>query len=221
MDLGERGDLIRLSGPTAHHLLRVTGVAPGESVELFDGQGGCVRAVLTGVEDGCAILKVSDAVPMVETAQKIWLMQAQLRATTQDTVLRMATELGITRFVPVSSERTVAKGDKKDRWARIVSAAAGQSGRATLPDIDAVMTFEAALLAPPSGMLRWICVPGAENTPSPDGDVAVLVGPEGGWSAEEVQAALSAGWLAVSLGGTVLRADTAVAAAITLAQQRS
>ena len=87
-----------LGATESHHLLRVTGIAPGESVELFDGQGGSFRGVLVGVVDGCARIEVLEALTSSTPIRPVWLFQAQLRANPMDTVIRMATEVGVERI---------------------------------------------------------------------------------------------------------------------------
>jgi len=211
-ELAREGECLSLGSAESHHLLRVTGIAPGEHVELFDGSGRSCRAELVSVEGGEAVLRV---VTYLETSipdRNVLLLMAQLRASTMDGVLRMATELGVSGIQVVQAERCVAQGDKRDRWVRVVTAATGQCGRADVPVVPVPVSMEKALSQEQA--TRLICVPGAPVAPAPDGDVAILVGPEGGFTDAEVSQATAMGWTPVGLGASILRADTAAIAAL-------
>jgi 16S rRNA (uracil1498-N3)-methyltransferase len=210
----EIGERICLSLVVSHHVLRVTGIAPGESVTLFDGQGTCSVAELIGVEDGCAVVIGIGCGRARAVDQEVWLLAAQTRPAAFDTLVRMTTELGVRRLVPVHSSRVVARGDRKARWQRIATSAVGQSGGSRVPEVTSPLPWTDALAAPPPGMLRFICVPDAPSLPMVEGPVAVLVGPEGGFTPTEIEEAAASGYLLASLGPTVLRADTAGVAAI-------
>ncbi len=208
------GEFVLLEEEVSHHLLRVTGIGPGERVELFDGSGLTAVAELCSVEDGVARLRIVEHRPLVADAHTVHLMVAQLRATTLDTVLRMATELGVTDVTIIQAERCVARGDKRERWNRIVQSAAAQSGRASWPTIHPPSAFH-DVLELPAGTEGRICIPGsAEGASSGSTSTRLLIGPEGGWTDEEAQAAQVSGWRPMGVGPTVLRADTAVVAAL-------
>jgi 16S rRNA (uracil1498-N3)-methyltransferase len=143
------------------------------------------------------------------------LLLAQLKGAPFETALRMATELGATHIQPVQAARSVARGDKRDRWGRVVASAVQQCGRTDPPDVRPPLGLAAALAALPAEVAVWWCDPGAPpGDPPGAGPAAVLVGPEGGWTPEETEIARAAGARALSLGRHVLRADTAVAAAL-------
>ena len=123
--------VIALEAGVSHHILRVTGIAPGESLELFDGQGGVCEAVLEGVEGGLARVRwTSKGTPLVLPPR--WLLIGLLKRQTFDGVVRMATELGVSAIWPVQLSRSVPKGGRLDRWERIAASAAGQCGRTSL-----------------------------------------------------------------------------------------
>lgn len=206
------GGQVRLSEEVSHHLLRVTGIAPGEAVELFDGAGRACRAELNHVESGRACLTVTQVVDDMASGVQVDLVLAQTRASTMDTVLRMATELGVRSVRVVQAERCVAKGDKRDRWTRIVQAAAAQSGRSRVPEVTAPEVLSSVLESVEGA--RLICAPGAAQLPISASSVTILIGPEGGFSDAELADAEAHGWSIAGLGGTVLRADTAAIAAI-------
>jgi len=213
-DIPAAGAQVALDGPTSHHLLRVTGIAPGEQVELFDGQGVAARASLVEVREGLAVLSILEAVDPPTADRPLWLLPALVRPAAMETVIRMATELGVARITPLQTERVVARGDKSERWRRIVSASAAQCGRADVPQVDAPLTLEAALDLVGSGWRVQICVPGVDGSMADEGPLALLVGPEGGWTEEELALAVSGGVSPVGLGATTLRADTAAVVAL-------
>ena len=216
--LGAPGDTLTVAEADAHHLLRVVGIGPGEAVELFDGQGGAVVARLLRVEAGAAVLSVEGALSL-PAPPALRLILGQLKGPAQDTALRMATEQGVSELLVVSADRSVPKGEgRPDRWERIARAAVAQCGRADLPAIRGPMRLIDALDAIPNGCERRICLPGAPVSAPAAGEVAVLVGPEGGWSPREVALAIERGCEPMSLGPWVLRADTAVVSALALAR---
>ena len=207
-----QGDHAVLDKGTSHHVLRVTGVAPGEAVEIFDGQGVRAGATLVEVRDGAALLQVAERWSDVRSSRRVHVLMAQTRAPVMDGALRMITELGVTSIRVINTERCVANGDKRARWMRIVEAAAAQSGRSIVPDVRAPLPFVQALQEG-SGE-RLIFVPGASEDEAGRGEVSLLIGPEGGLTLEEVAQAEGAGWTPIGLGGTVLRADTAAVVAV-------
>ena len=140
------------------------------------------------------------------------MVLAQTRANAMDSVLRMVSELGVASIQVVQANRCVAKGNKTDRWMRVVQAAATQSGRTVLPVLHPPCTFS-ELMKRVEGA-RVICVPGGPVSPPVAGDITVLIGPEGGFTDEEIDEAVAAGWDLVGLGETVLRADTAAVVAV-------
>jgi 16S rRNA (uracil1498-N3)-methyltransferase len=211
-ELPQEGECLTLDSAGSHHLLRVTGIAPGESVELFDGSGRSCRAELVSVEDGEAVLRVLKYLDLAVSSRHVALVMAQLRASSMDGVLRMATELGVSKIQIVQAARCVAQGDKRDRWTRVVTAATGQCGRADVPALPAPLGLD-QVLSEAQGT-RLICVPGAPVVTAPKGDVVLLVGPEGGFSDAEISQATALGWVSVGLGASVLRADTAAIAAL-------
>ena len=203
----------RLSAAASHHLLRVAGIAPGEPVELFDGRGAACRAVLLSVSEGQAEMGFLEAVSRPERPTR-WLLMGLTKGPAFDVVVRMATELGVDHVWPVLLKRSVARGDRRARWARIAASAAAQSGRDTLPDIAVPVSLEDAMAALPDGIARVVGVPGALTAAPAAGPAALLLGPEGGLTGAEVALALAAGFTPVGLGPLVLRAETAAAAGL-------
>lgn len=213
--LGAVGDRLELDPAASHHLLRVVGVAPGEMVELFDRRGGVCRARLVGVDAGLARLEVCAVLPSTHSPTTTWLVLAQLKSAAMDAAVRMATELGVTGIWPVQAQRSIGRGDRRNRWARVASAAAAQCGRCDVPELRAPTPLTEALAELGGEVTGWLCLPGG-GRPSPGvvGPAAVLVGPEGGWTPDEEEAAVAAGFVRVNIAPFTLRAQTAAAAAL-------
>jgi 16S rRNA (uracil1498-N3)-methyltransferase len=202
-----------LDEAASHHLLRVSGIAPGERVEVFDGAGAAATAELVGAQGGRAVLVQRGPVRR-EAPREIILLIGLSKHAAFDTLLRMATELGVWRIQPFEAARSVVRGERVARWERIVEAAAAQCGRADLPEVRAACSLAEALRALPPDGERRVLVPGAAGLPPPAPPCVLLVGPEGGLDPREVEAALAEGFQAEGIGSTVLRVDTAVAAAL-------
>lgn len=204
---------VTLEEDSSHHLLRVTGVAPGEAVLLFDGAGQEAEAVLVGADAGRARLTQVGAARAVAVPE-VHLLIGVSKHAAMDLLLRMATELGVRRIQPVLTSRCVATGERVDRWERITESAAAQCGRAELPEIAPVRRLDQALAAVPLDLERRVLVPGGPRRAPAVPPCALLVGPEGGLSEAEVQQAVASGFSPEGLGARVLRVDTAVAAAL-------
>jgi 16S rRNA (uracil1498-N3)-methyltransferase len=171
-----------------------------------------------------------------EPAARLTLYQAMLKKDNFEWVLQKGTEIGVARFVPLITERSVVrqkdlKAAKAQRWQRIISEAAEQSGRGFLPELAAPMELDEALAAArefDSALMPWVqeresgLVNQVKDLPETQEKVgpriALFIGPEGGFSEEETARAQKAGVQPVSLGPRILRSETAavVAAALTL-----
>jgi 16S rRNA (uracil1498-N3)-methyltransferase len=160
-----------------------------------------------------------------EQAVAITLAQAALKGDKMDDVIRDATVMGVARIAPLVTERTVVpraameQARVHDRWRRVALASAKQCGRAVVPAIDPPRDVEALLtdtdhacrllLAEPATQAGGRALP---ETPPPSALIAI--GPEGGWTADEVARAIAAGFVPLSLGARTLRAETAPLAAL-------
>ena len=207
-------DRITLDAAGSHHLLRVVGIGPGETVEVFDAGGAVARAELVGVEQGAAVLAVIERVAAIARPQR-WLLVGVVRPTAMELVLRMGTELGLDHLWPVWTERTVRRAsERRERWVRIAESAAEQCGRATVPTIAAPRPLDEAL-ADVSCADRFVAVAGVSGlAAAPGGDAAIVVGPEGGLTPREVDHAQELGFRPVTLGPHTLRTETAAIAAL-------
>ncbi len=227
------GALVSLPEDASHYLLRVLRAAPGQAVELFDGQGRLVSAALEAVsEAGLALVRVArdEVGARGESPLKITLYQAIARGDRFEEVLEKVTELGVWQVVPLMTARTVvqiapAKAQAKQaRWEKIVAAAARQCERACTPHVQPAQTMAQAIAARAQGSAHLVAHPGGPSVGRAlaklGGDeVGLWVGPEGGFSPEEVDVLGAAGARHVGLGPRVLRTDTAGIVLVALAQQ--
>lgn len=209
-DLPPVGKNVSLTGPAAHHLLAVARIRVGEKVELFDGQGSVGTAeLLTGSSHTAVarILSVRQATP----EHAVHLLLGVAKGPSMDRAIRMATEAGVTTIHPVISKRSVARGDRGERWRRIAVSAAQQCGRGDVPTILPLLPLREAHL--PQGA-RWVAHPGSTPPQGPFLGGTVLVGPEGGLAPDELAWAADADFAPLCLGRWILRTDTAAAIAV-------
>ena len=208
------GEQVELDAPTSHHVLRVCRLPRGHTLSLFDGEGRETQARLVDVRGGRAIVEALEAARTETQPHRLILLIAICKGPAFERILRMATELGVTSLLPVYTARAVPRGAHGERWDRILVSAAAQCGRPDLPDLEEARLLSQALALPHLPACRRVLIPGAVHTPCPDDDRALLVGPEGGLTEDEVRSATEAGFLPAGLARWTLRADTAVAAAL-------
>lgn len=227
--VGRRVDLPSL----AHQLRQVLRAAAGDRIILLDGDGHAYLAEiveLTHKQAAATILEATATAP--EPAMPVTLYQAALKGDRMEWVLQKATELGVARFVPVISARTIIRPAaaivrKYPRWQAIVREAAEQCGRSRLPALlppltwpEAIRQGEGVRLLPWEDIgagkpLRAALQTALAQSPAPPA-ISLLIGPEGGFTGDEVTGAAQAGWSPVSLGPRILRAETAAIVATTL-----
>ena len=213
-ELPALGARIPLPPATSHHVLVVCRHPRGDVLRLFDGAGGEVEARLVGTEAGLAVVEGLGPVPSPGSAgPRVVLAQALLKGAAFEEVLRLATACGASAVQPVITRRTVARGGRPDRWARILEASARQCGRPDLPEV-APPCLLGEFVARPLPPARLVLLPGAAPCTAPEGDRCLLVGPEGGFDDDEVEIARAAGFSPAGLGPWTLRAADAAAAAL-------
>lgn len=226
----EPGTRVTLEGNAASHVTRVLRLRVGETLTLFNGAGGEYSASIDKAHGGEVTVAVGahHAIER-ESPLAVTLVQGISRGERMDLVVQKATELGVARLVPVLTERSVVKLDahQADRkllhWRAIVAGACEQSGRNRLPQVLAPVELRGFLRAGDSPGTRLLLSPRAERRIAdigrPPAGVTVLIGPEGGLTEEEEQAAMHTGFEAVRMGPRVLRTETAALAALTLLQR--
>jgi len=211
----------RIAGDEAAHA-RARRLAPGDEVILVDGSGQEAIGRLTAVGPQALEVLVESVRRSAEVPAPIHLIVAALRSERVSWIAEKATELGADRLTLVTSQRTQrfrASPALGPRLARVVREAAKQAERASWPAIAGPLPFADALNLESSGS-RFILDPSGEPFPPvlPAGRTSLMVGPEGGWTDAELEAALAAGWVATSLAAGKLRAETAAVAALILAR---
>jgi 16S rRNA (uracil1498-N3)-methyltransferase len=226
----ESGGRLVLSGSAAGHLIRVLRLRPGAAVTLFNGLGGEYAASIERVQGSEVSVAVGEHQPLErESPFPLTLAQGVSRGERMDLVVQKATELGVSRLVPVLTERSIVRLDeeqsdrKSSHWRAIAIAACEQCGRNRLPEVALPARLGQFLRDSSADGTKLLLSPEAtrriEDVPRPQRGATVLIGPEGGLADEEQQRALAAGFLAVRLGPRVLRTETAAIAAITLLQR--
>lgn len=211
---------ITLEPRQSHHLVRVLRLRSGDTLEIFDGSGRVWRARVREADpNACAIERGSLVCEEARPSPQLHLAPALLRSDPMDRLLRQATELGADQIWPLITARTqIARSRANahhDHWRRIVIGACEQSRRAHLPELHDARTFEemAGAVEPRQALLLH---PQAEplHRQLRRQPTTVLVGPEGGWTDEEVTRARNRGIGVFSLGSNILRAETAPLAAL-------
>lgn len=220
--------MLELEPEPSRHIARALRMVVGDTITLFDGRGGEYPAVITAVGKHAVTVRTGDHLPgLAESPLAIHLGIALSRGERMDWVMQKATELGVACITPLRTEHcavklTAERADKKLRhWQQVVNSACEQSGRCRVPAVEAIATLEEWTQGTQAER-RLILDPGAADSdtgPTPH-SVALLVGPEGGFSSAEIATAGAAGFTALRLGPRVLRTETAPLAAIAVLQGR-
>lgn len=225
---------VLLAANESHHITKVLRLQPGTEIELLDGQGTAYRARVTELGRSVRVQIVATHRQDDASVARLPLIVGQgIVKGKMDFLVEKCTELGVATLIPFWSSRCQGKlaesheHNKTERYRRIVVAACKQCARLQPMTVSAPLTFAALLAAHPPAedvlrLLFWeeereVNLHHLEMT-KPWRQVVILLGPEGGFAAEEVQAARASGWQTVSLGGRVLRAETATLAAVAIVQ---
>ena len=210
----DEGSLITLSGKEAWHALGVRRLDVGDPIRLFDGKGAHALATVESLESrNQASLRVTELTQLPLQQPDIILASAIAKGHRQSTMLDMATQLGISAWQPLQCDRSVSRVGKNSyqRWQRICLEACKQSGSAWLPDLlPMVKPEEVASNACAEGREVLLAHPdGAALDVSSDTDKLLMIGPEGGFTEDEVRRIVAAGAKTFSLGHHILRIETA------------
>ena len=224
----QAGAEITLPDDVAAHLLRVLRLQEGDACVLFNGDGHDYDARITAISKRVARAQVLAARRIEnESPLLITLLQGIARGEKMDWILQKATELGVVRFLPVSSDRSEVKLDaqRADKrlahWRGIVVSACEQSGRAVVPEVLAPQALaQAAGLRTGRGFILDPFADASLASLQPDSfrECTIAIGPEGGWSPRDREHLLAAGFEGLRLGPRVLRTETAGIAAIAALQ---
>ncbi len=209
------------------HAIQVLRLKVGDVVKLFNGEGLECEATLYEVNKrNSSVHQLIEVDIQVESALKITLYQGVSRGERMDYAIQKAVELGVNKIVPVITERCnvqLSHGRMEKRlqhWQGVMVSASEQSGRNVVPNLTNVTQLE-EVLADDQISCRLVLDPKAEagfNTLPPQTNIAVLIGPEGGLSDEEVKLAKQSGFTAIQFGPRILRTETAAVASLAVMQ---
>jgi len=220
-----------LSGDDYHYLVRVLRMGVGSQVVLFDGAGRRANATLARVGPRDALLEVGlVGAVSPRTDPRIWILLPLLKGDRMDWCIQKLVELGTSRILPIRTARCVVelRGQRAQRrlrrWTAIARAAARQSQGEMVPELAPVADLQEAIATAEAAALKLVfwertrarSLRTALHSQEPPASIAVLVGPEGGLEPEEVDRAITAGFVPMGLGPRVLRAETAAIAAATV-----
>lgn len=231
----EAGARVTLTGSAARHVTRVLRLRPGQALTLFNGGGGEYAATIEALRGERVAVAVGESRAIErESPLTLTLAQGVSRGERMDLIVQKATELGAARIVPLLTERSVVRlsapqaARKLEHWHAIAIAACEQSGRNRLPRIAVPQSPPEFLRSVAGGtgaqgaahlLLSPAATTRINDLPRPADSVIVLIGPEGGLTDAEQQAAMAAGFIPVRLGPRVLRTETAAIAALALLQR--
>jgi 16S rRNA (uracil1498-N3)-methyltransferase len=218
-----------LTGDDAAHLTRVLRVEAGQQYEISDNRRAYVAEVESARKNR-VVFRIMEVLDPELSGIEVTLLAALIKFDRFELLIEKATELGTSAIVPVRTVRSEhglerAALKRVERWRRIAIEASEQSRRTHLPDISDPIDFSDALSR--DARVRLLLDEDREALPilralpvlrSPEDSVVMLAGPEGGWTGEEREAAITAGWTPASLGRRVLRAETACIAALAILQ---
>ena len=220
------GNRAILTGNHAEHLVRVLRARVGQEFDIATGLA-VRKSRITSIAESRIEFELGEEVPAA-TAAKITLALAVFKFDRMEWAIEKCTELGVAHIVPVIAQRTdkhlaAAAIKRTERWRRIARQAAEQSRRAAPPEIAAPAELPEALGLPGDARIvlaeseaKAVLRDVLESLPR-EAEIVLAVGPEGGWTIEELQSFQQAGWTSASLGRTVLRAETAAIAATAIA----
>jgi 16S rRNA (uracil1498-N3)-methyltransferase len=223
-----------ITGSEAKHMTTVLRMGPGDRVILMDKAGERFQAVIRETTRRHVLVEVESPLPSpAPSPVHITLCQALLKSNRMDLLVEKTSELGVNRVLPYRAERTVVQVEeskapsKVRRWQEIAQSAAKQSDRGTPAEIEPLYSFSEMLAVlstePAMRILLWEreatrSLKDFLRARSPAARVVAMVGPEGGFTEHEVKEAGEAGFISVSLGSRILRAETAAISLVTVIQ---
>lgn len=229
---------LSITDEKAHYITSVLRCRKGDDLIVFDGGANCFKTTILKIGRREVTVEVTEKfLCNLESPLHIILAQALLKGEKMDLVIQKTTELGVTEILPVITSRSQLRETRKlSRWRKIAEEASRQSGRSVIPVVhepvgfgsifsDRASLFNAGLiLYEENGMKLSKAVEVLKQTSNPaippltKGAVLVVIGPEGGFTGEEIALARGKGLLVISLGQRILRAETAAISAVTLVQ---
>ncbi|TCP53310.1 16S rRNA (uracil1498-N3)-methyltransferase [Tumebacillus sp. BK434] len=221
---GIQGDRVTITGDDVKHIVRVMRMEPGDEVIVCDGVGHAYRVELTGLGSEQVTGRIAERLAGTSEARvKITLAQGLPKGDKMDLIVQKGTEAGISRFLPVEMARCIVQYDNKkeqkrrERWQKIAKEAAEQAHRTIIPSVGVGMTFKQLLnhldgfdlvIVPYEGEKARGLRDVLQEHGQPE-HICVVIGPEGGIADGEIEAALAAGAIPVTLGPRIMRTETA------------
>lgn len=219
------GDNAALTGVHADHLVRVLRARVGQKFDIATG-GVVRRGEIISVADGRVEFELAEEIPAA-SVRHITLLLSIFKFDRMEWAIEKCTELGVSKIIPVIARRTdahlaVASAKRVDRWRRVANQAAEQSRRASPPEIGDPARLEDVFNQ--TARRKIVLSESEQQTSLSDRlasqesteQIVLAVGPEGGWTAEELEDFSQTGWVSASLGSTILRAETAAIAAVAI-----
>lgn len=225
----QAGETLNLNEEASHHLARVLRAKVNDELTLFNGEGGEYSAIIMAIHKKTVTVKIRDYIEReAESSLELYLAQGISRGEKMDYTIQKAVELGVTKILPLFTERSTVKLDHERRekrlqhWRSIAIGACEQSGRNRVPEILLPDSFSNGLTALAADW-RLVLSPKADRKLKEipiekNQRVILLIGPEGGLSETEIEEAHRAGFLSLNLGPRILRTETAAVAAIAALQ---
>lgn len=226
--------LLLVEGEEAHHATRVIRLKEGDRCEVFDGAGHAAIAKVCGARGSHLQLEVEEILAAMPPVASITLALAIPKGSNMDLIVQKAVELGVSRIVPLISERTIVRLDAKEataktaKWQRTVLEACKQCGVNTLPVVETPQSYADFLRRQDLTGLRLQCAIVGHAKPirtvleearsAGENAATILIGPEGDFSPAEYAEAEKAGYIPTSLGPIILRVETAVFMAVAAAR---
>jgi 16S rRNA (uracil1498-N3)-methyltransferase len=226
--------LVAIQQSEAHHIKNVLRLRPGDRIKLFDGTGFEYEAVIRKISAARVDVEILSRIrATLRSGAQIIVAQAFLKEKKMDDLVRKLCELGVTKWIPFFSQRSIARPDasrlvgRTRRWHRIAAEALKQCRRIDLPEIATALSFEEVLDFSKTCDLNIVFWEN-ESTPLTSGiesnekhpikKILLMLGPEGGFTHQEIQMAENSGFVVAGLGPRILRAETATLAACAIVQ---
>ena len=224
-------DTIRIGQPERHHLVNVLRLEPGEDVQIFDGEGNSYTVRLTDIDSPFATASIHDRQFYPPIPPHITLFQAIPKSDKMDLIVQKATEIGVDEIVPMICQRSIPKRaaavqeKRRDRWQRIAVEASKQCKRPRFAKLLATRKVEKCLKKAQNLDLSLFLWENEEErgikkilrSHRQVESIGLFIGPEGGFSEEEVKDAVQSGCIPTTFGQSILRTETAAIVAVALA----
>ena len=209
--------LIHITGDEHRHL-SVARAEANETIEIFDGKGNVWTTEVESMGKRETVVRVTQSRTIPREPLEVILALAMIRIPSFELALEKVVEVGVTRIVPFVAERSNAvPGSRHDRWLRVLIEAAKQSKRYHLPTLDPLVNFDQVISMTAASKIVFAERGGGPLKSALAGSPALcLIGPEGGWTDRELSAAYGHGFQAVSLGASILKAETAAIVGVSL-----